>query len=253
MARVIIYTRFSPRPDSDTSDSLETQEQQCREYCEAKGHEVIATFGDAGKSGADMERVGLWTAIEALDKGAVLVALNMQRVARSVMLEEVILRAIRYKKATIEVVHGGIIGSEPEDVMLRQILAAFSEFERAVISKRTKYAMRLHVRNGRKMSSKPPYGWDLNPDYTVADKAAGLPHMLVRNEDEWDTIEQVGIWRAEGLSFAAICAALTDAGTPTKFGGVWFPMQVRRMAQRVLEGDVRMPDSDALTPQDKGE
>ena len=147
--KCVIYARFSPRPDEETSDSNDKQIVICREHCERKGYEVIGEpFCDEAMSGDSKDRKGLWAAVAALKRGYVLVVRWHHRLARDVYLSHVIRRTVRAKGATIEAVEGHN-GDEPGDEMVRKILEVFDEYERKVICARTSAGMLRNQRNGR--------------------------------------------------------------------------------------------------------
>jgi len=143
---------------------------------------VGGTFEDKAISGSEEDRPGLWHAIDALSSGSVLLVYKLDRLARNVYLSECIRRAVEKAGARIEAVEGDVVGDGPEQVMIRQVLAAFSEYERKIIAARTKYAMRHHQKNGRRMSRYPPYGLQLDP----ADKA-----RMIRCEREQQAIAAI--------------------------------------------------------------
>ncbi len=152
--KAIIYARFSPRRNADECESIETQEHYCRHYCEKHGYEVVAVFADPDVSGSDEDRQQLWDAIDALKRGYVLVTYKADRLARGVYLDEAIRRAVTKAGAVVEVVEGSPNGDEPQDVLIRQVLAAFAEYERKVIAARTRAAMRRPSGHARAHPSK---------------------------------------------------------------------------------------------------
>lgn len=164
MTRAIIYTRFSPRRNAEESESCEIQEQQCRAYCKQKGYTVTQVFHDPDVSGGDAFRPQLWAAIKALGKGDVLVVYKRDRLARSVMLAEMINAEVEKSNAFIEAVSGDIAGDTPEAIMARQMAAVFSEYFRRINAERTSAAMRQHQKNGKKMGGNPPFGYRVDPE-----------------------------------------------------------------------------------------
>jgi len=189
--RAIIYTRFSPRPDEEKSESCETQKALCEEYCRKRNYPVIGYHEDPIKSGNDEDRPGLWAAIDQLAPGVVLVAWRYDRLARSVYLQEIIFRAAKNAESRVEVVNGNVYSDKPEDVMLRQIVASFNEYDRKVTAARIRHAMIQHMKNGRKIGGTPPYGWQPDPN----DDSKVIPH-----EKEQDAVDQIKVWHAEGVS-----------------------------------------------------
>ena len=85
--------------------------------------------------------------------------------------------------------------------MIRNILHALAEYERKVISARTKAAMLRHIRNGRRMSHRLPYGWKADPN----DDARMLPCA-----EERRIMAYCKILRDEGLSYRKITDRLYE-------------------------------------------
>lgn len=68
--KLVVYARTSTR-NGASSDSLGAQEQACRDWAAANGHEVVAAYRDDGLSGAlgVDQRPGLAAALLALEDG----------------------------------------------------------------------------------------------------------------------------------------------------------------------------------------
>lgn len=220
--KAVIYTRFSPRPDADESDSCERQEAICREYCAKKGYEVVAVEADHACSGDDADRPGLWRAVDAVRRGWVLVVRWRSRLAREVYLSEVIRRAVDAAGGTIEAAEESN-GDQPTDILVRQILAAFAEYEKKIASIRTKYAMQRHQKAGRRMSKIPPYGWRLDPDDSA---------LLVRDDSEQAVILLMRQLRGQGLGWRAVAKELNERGIPPKLASEWTHKSVAKIIER---------------------
>lgn len=229
--RCVIYARFSPRRNEETCPSCKKQAEACRAAAERKGYEVTAVFEDAAMSGDDVERPGLWGAIDALDTGGILMVRSLDRLARSVYLMEIIRRKIQAKKARIESVEEASLGGDtPEELMVAQIMSAAAEYQKKLIAARTKAAMRHYVRVGRYCGGQAPYGWRKNP---------AEPKLLVKIPEEQAVIEQIVKWRkVERLTFWQIAAKLNEQGAPKPENakavnpGSWRPYQAHRIYVR---------------------
>ena len=220
--RAIIYTRFSPRRNAEDCESIETQEDLCRDWCKRQGYTVLATFEDRALSGSEENRPGLWAAIEAVKRNDVLVAYKLDRLARDVFLSELIQREVRKRGATIETVEGGANGDSPEQSMIRQVLQAFAEYERKVIAARTKAAMLHHQAHGRRMSHRVPYGWRPDPND---------PARLVVDPAERAIIARIVELHRAGRKLRAIARTLAAEGITCR-GGAWHHSTIRNIVKR---------------------
>lgn len=219
--QVIIYTRFSPRPDAEDCDSCETQRKVCEEFAKRQGWEVVSVVADEGISGADECRPKLIDAVNSLKPGGVLLVYRFDRIARNVYLFETVRRKVEEQKAQLIAVSGDIeCGDEAIRTLVRQILAAVAEYERKMIAQRVSTAMRTKQRDGRRMSARPPYGWAVDP----TDKS-----RLVVNPEEMATLDNMRLLHASGFNYAEIARKLDPAMSR---GGKWYPLTVQRILER---------------------
>lgn len=246
--KAIIYCRFSPKPkaQAERSESIEGQAMLCQEYCDRQGHEVQAVFFDRSRSGGDdgmtgedwaneldEERPGLWGALNALGRGYRLVVMWQSRLARGMYLAEFIRRFVARAGGTIEVVSGSVNGEAPEQVLLRQMLQAFDEYERKVIAARTRTLMRAYQASGRRMSDKTPFGWrpGENQSVTSTNGEERAIRTIEEDPDEQATIRDIVRLEAAGVGLRAICRDLEGRGVLCR-GHKWHPGQIRRILDR---------------------
>jgi DNA invertase Pin-like site-specific DNA recombinase len=223
MPKCIIYSRFSPRRNADTCQSIETQVEQCRAYAAAHGLTVAGEFEDRALSGSEEDRPGLWAAVDSLKAGDVLLVYMLDRLARSTYLSHIIEQAVAKKKAKIVSAAGeGTWKDEPGDELIREILKALAQYERRVIGIRTRVAMLRHQREGRRMSYLTPFGWMLDP----ADGA-----RLVECAAEQATIKAAVVLKATGLGVRGIARELEKTGA-VKRAKRWDHVQVARILKR---------------------
>jgi DNA invertase Pin-like site-specific DNA recombinase len=228
MTKARIYTRFSPRRNESECESIEAQLETCRAYCERQGYSVEAEFEDRALSGEDINRPGLWTAIDNLSRGEILVVYRLDRLARDVFLSEVIFREIEKKGARVESIDGAGNGDTPEQRLMRQILQTFAEYERRVIGIRTKAAMLRHQANGRRMSSlgRLPYGMQSDPK----DKS-----RMIENPDEQSIIKSIVFMHGQGSSLRGICSALEVRQIQCRGRKTWRHNLIKTILQRAGE------------------
>jgi site-specific DNA recombinase len=221
--RAIIYTRFSPRRNSDQSESCEIQLAICEQHAAKKGYEVAGIFHDKDVSGKDEFREVLWKAIESLEKGDVLLCFKRDRLARNLYLSEQINRAVLKNGATIEAVTGDVEGDTDEIVMIRQVLASISEYERKMMAKRTKFSMLQHQKNGKRMGRYAPYGWKIDPED---------PSRLVEVDKEQEALARIKVLHAAGKNTCEIARAMNEEMGYLARGPKWVPKTIRKIISR---------------------
>lgn len=224
MTKAVIYARFSPRPGAATCESIDTQREACIAYCAGKAYTVAEFHGDKAVSGSDEDRPVLWDAVNALRRGYVLVVYSADRLARSVYLAEYIRRKVDAKGARIECVRGDNNGTTPEDVLVRQVMQAFAEYERKIIAARTRLAMRRHQQTGRRMSRIAPYGYRVDGKRLVEDPA------------EQAIIVRVAGLHAAGMGLADIRRQLKGLGIVDRRGQEFSYQLLGRVLERCGTG-----------------
>ncbi len=225
--KAIVYTRFSPRRNAATCESCEFQAASCEQYAHDHGLKIIATHHDPDVSGGDEFRENLWDAIKKLPKDGVLLVYKRDRLARNLYLSECINRAVRKAGARIIAVEGDVEGDSIEIAMIRQVMAAISEYEKKVIGQRTKWAMAQHMRSGKRMSRFPPYGQKIHPDN---------PSILLTDDHEATVIARMLEMRNHGYGSSKIAHTINE--NPDNFnrmGIKWRPATIGKIIRRVTK------------------
>jgi len=230
--RAISYARKSPSRNADESESVPRQLQGIREYAASHDIEIMDEFSDQALSGADHDRPGLWDAVAALKRGWILIVRDYQRLARDTTLAMIIEQKIKQRGCKLMATENGDLIDRDEDPsmkMLRTIMHAYAEFDRAVRNARTRAGMLRNQRNGRRQSAECPYGWTTDPDSELNeyDRPSGMQPV----ESEQRAIERMQTLREAGDSYRKICSTLTVEGYPPR-GANWHPASVRRILNR---------------------
>ena len=148
--KAIIYARVSTEEQEKKGYSIEAQLESCRSYARAKGWEVVAEYHEA-KSGKRAEnREALQKALMFMEEGGadILIVWRLDRLTRSLIDFVKIIERIGPRIASVM---EGFDMSTPEGKMLAHILASFAEYEREVISERTKKGLHEAKRAGKKI------------------------------------------------------------------------------------------------------
>jgi DNA invertase Pin-like site-specific DNA recombinase len=161
----------------------------------------------------------LLAALDALTRGDVLIVAKRDRVARDVLVSAMVERLAARKGARVVSAAGeGTDGDSPADVLMRQMIDAFAQFERALIATRTKAALTAKRARGERAGN-VPFGY-------VAD-AQG---KLTPNPAELRVVALVRELREAGYTLTAIADELNAQGYTTRKGTPWRHQYVSALA-----------------------
>jgi len=203
--KAVGYYRFSPRPDGQNCESIETQQSRVRAYCQAHDYEIVGHHEDREASGARADnRPGLQEAIKhACRLEAVLVVYSLSRLARSTRDALNISEQLREGGASLASVNEHFDTAVPHGKLVFTILAACAELERDQIAQRTSDAMRRKMDDGQIMSSKLPVGWMRDPEDAT---------RMIPCEHEREAAHLIREWTAYGNGASRIARKLTERG-----------------------------------------
>lgn len=193
--RVLAYVRVSTEEQGRSGAGLQSQCDAINAECERRGWQLIDSVEDAGYSAGTLKRPGIGQALERLRDGEAdaLVVAKLDRLSRS-MLDFTALMAQAQKEGwALVALDCAVDTTTPAGEAMANILATFAQFERRLISQRTKDALAAKRAQGVRL---------------------GRPRSL---SDE--TIDQIVRARGAGQSLDNIAATLNREGVPTAQGG----------------------------------
>ena len=207
------------------------QREALAAYCAAHGLQLVAVYDDLGVSGGAPidKRPALLEALGALQEhgAGVLLVAKRCRLARDVIAAGMIERLAARSGAAVVSADGIGAGVGPEAQPMRTMLDAFAQYERALITARTRAALAVKRRKGQRTGG-VPYGYSLAPDGIALE-----PH-----EQERETVRLAAALRAEGLSLRKVGAELLAAGRAPRTGRAWDATQVEGLlvsAERIAQ------------------
>ena len=232
-----MYLRVSTGAQVDAY-GLEAQESAILEYAAREGLEVVVAYSDEGVSGSDRTRPAMLDMVadaKAGDFEVVLVA-KLDRLGRDLMNQLVIEHSLQTAGVSLVSVAEPFGSSDPQSVLMRQILGAFAEFERAMITARMVGGRRAKVRGGGWGAGVAPYGYVNTADKGVApgpDQEAVLTAFRMRGA---------------GSTMQQIADALTEAGYRTRAGHTFRRMQIKRILDHAEFYRGTLTYGDIVTP-----
>ena len=223
LMKVVAYLRVSSA-DVENGQHLDQQRTAINRWAKANGHKIVqwcVDDGIAGTKGAD-ERPGLADALTALrtHKVSALVVRELNRLARDVMVQELVLaEAWRDKGVRVFTVTDEVPRNNPDDPMsqgYREMAGVFAGIERRLIVKRLRDGRKAKADRGGHATGAYPYGQ--GPLGPIEAEQAALARMFALRDG--------------GASTYTVAATLTREGHPTKRGGRWSSASVSRILSR---------------------
>ena len=195
--RCYAYLRVSS-PGQVDGDGFERQLIAIRNYARANGIRIVRIFREEGVSGTkDLEnRPALQELLVALHSNGVKLVLieKLDRLARDLMVQESIIADMeRHGFEIRSVMEPDLCSDDPSRTLIRQILGAFAQYERAMIVLKLRGArMRMRAKVGR-CEGRKPYG---------------------TRPGEGELIARMTQLRSEGFSLAGITETLNQEAKP---------------------------------------
>lgn len=213
---VVAYLRVSTE---DQRNGLEAQRSAIESWAAHSSVTVIAWCADEGVSGAAPldERPALLEALASLrdHNAGQLVAAKRDRLARDVSSAAAIERLANEAGARVVTADGLDCSDTPEGALLRTLIDAMAQYERALIRARTKAALRAKLARGERVGA-PVFGFDRD----------GKPVEL-----EQRALQRMRELRGGGATQAEIAATLTAEGFSSRRGR-WHVTSVARALAR---------------------
>lgn len=147
------YLRVSTEEQADSGLGLDAQELKLREKADREGW-ALEILADRGKSGKYVN-AGLRDALDQLSAGLAdgLIVAKVDRLARSVQHAATIINRAREESWNLVALDLGVDFSTPQGRAMANMLATFAEFERDMISVRTKEALAATKARGTRLGA----------------------------------------------------------------------------------------------------
>lgn len=232
--RVGIYVRISKDPDGQ-STSPARQEQDCRDFAQLHGHEVVKTYSDIDISAyTGVDRPGYEELMADLEAGVIdgVLVWRLDRLTRNFDDLQRLWKLINGRGTTLLAVRDSIDTSTASGVLILRNLVAIAEYESASISDRTRSAKAASARSGQ-----PNKGGMRAFGYTP-DKLQLVPEEAVAIKEAAERV-------LAGQSLRSVANDFNHRGIRTPRRKTWLPgtlaavlVNPRIAGLRVYKGDV---------------
>ena len=208
--RVIAYVRVSTEEQKGSGAGLAAQRAAILAECERRGWALVDVIEDAGYSAKDLKRPGVRIALEMLREGGAdaLVVAKLDRLSRSMLDFAGIMAAAQKQGWGLIALDCAVDTTTPAGEAMANVLATFAQFERRLISQRTKDALAVKRAQGVRL---------------------GRPRALPE-----DVVRRIVHERNQGRKLVSIADKLTEDGIATAQGGAkWYPSTIAAVLKSV--------------------
>ena len=207
--RIVGYIRVSTTDQAENGVGLEAQRRDIEAEAERRGWSVVSILEDHASGKTTKKRKALDAAITLLEGGAAdaLVVTKLDRLSRSLVDFGHLLERSRDNGWGLVVLDMSLDMTTPVGEMTANTLMNFAEFERRMISQRTRDGLAVRRSQGARLG-----------------RSSTLDARVVR---------RMAREREAGRSYSRIARGLNDDGIPTGQGGQqWWPSTVRKVLTR---------------------
>ncbi|MDX2257929.1 MAG: recombinase family protein [Hyphomicrobiaceae bacterium] len=259
-ARAAIYLRVSTGRQAEHDLSIPDQKAQTQAWVEHRGWSVVAEYIEPGASATDDKRPQFQRMIERACDGEnafdVIVVHSFSRFFRDAFGLEFYLRKLaKHGVKLVSITQE--LGDDPAQVMMRQVIALFDEYQSKENAKHVLRAMKENTRQGFWNGSRPPLGYKI---VEAERRGARAKNKLAVDAIEAETVRLVFRLFAEGdngsgpMGVKSIASWLNKHGHRTRSGALWGLGRVHALLTNpVYAGRQRFNRKDSKTQRMKAE
>ena len=202
------YVRVSTDDQAENGHSVDAQLATIAAEVDRRGWTLVEAISENGSGKTVKRRPELQRALKLLEDGDanVLVTTKLDRLTRSVADLSRLIERSRHGGWALVTLDVALDTTTPSGKAMAQLIGVFAEWEREMISERTKAGLAAARAKGKRI---------------------GRPRAV---SDE--TVDQIRAWRGDGTTLQAIADRLTETEVPTGHGGRWQPATIARLLDR---------------------
>lgn len=211
--RCVIYTRKSTTEGLDSNfSSLDAQREACEAYIKSQSgagwRSLPFRYDDGGFTGGNMDRPAFQRMMSDIKNGKIDCCLvyKIDRLSRSLIDFAKMMEIFeRHNVSLVSITQSFDSGTSMGRLILN-VLLSFAQFEREIISERTRDKIAAARKKGKWVGGYPILGYDIDP----------LNRRLVVNEEEKKQVRAVFDTFIETRSFSETLETLSKMGVETK-------------------------------------
>jgi site-specific DNA recombinase len=223
-----IYTRVSTTEGLEQEfTSLDNQRESAESYIQSQKSEgwiaLPDRYDDGGFTGANTERPALQKLLSDIKEGKIdcVIVYKVDRLSRSLLDFSQLLEFFDQNNVTFVSVTQAFNTNTSMGRLTLNILLSFAQFEREIISERTRDKIGAAKKKGKWAGGRPPLGYDIDK----------INHKLVINQVEAKIVREIFALYIEKQSLLSVAIALNEKNCKTKaytaakgnkFGGIKF-------------------------------
>jgi len=208
-----IYTRVSTTEGlAQEFTSLDNQRESAESYIQSQKSEgwsaLAERYDDPGYTGANTERPALQKLMADIKKGGIncVVVYKVDRLSRSLLDFTQLLEFFEQNNVTFVSVTQAFNTNTSMGRLTLNILLSFAQFEREIISERTRDKMAASKKRGKWVGGRPPLGYDIDK----------IKRKLVVNPKEAEIVKEIFDLYLEKRSLLSVAVALNKNNRMTK-------------------------------------
>ena len=206
-----IYVRVSTEEQAQHGFSIEAQKERTSAFVVSQGGEIYKIYVDDGYSGKNLKRPALQNLIKDAEnkKFDIVLIYKLDRLSRR--LSDLVSLGEKFEKLGIGIrsVTEPFDTTTPAGKLMFNMLGSFAQFERELISERTKLGIMRRVKNGY-WSTTPPFGYSLKKG------------KLVINEEEAEIVKRCyELFLEHNLGVELIARRLNEEDLVSRRKGKW--------------------------------
>ena len=206
-----IYVRVSTEEQAQHGFSIEAQKEKASAFVMSQDGEIYKIYVDDGYSGKNLKRPALQNLIKDAEnkKFDIVLIYKLDRLSRR--LSDLVSLGEKFEKLGIGIksVTEPFDTTTPAGKLMFNMLGSFAQFERELISERTKLGIMRRIKNGY-WSTTPPFGYNLKDG------------KLVINEEEAEIVRKCySLFLEHNLGVELIARTLNKEDLVSRRKGKW--------------------------------